>query len=96
MLTAPIEIAGYDNEGRADAALGESEEETDGRHAVEAGGSTKAHLNGTPRNNGRSDDGYDWQAAEQVCGGVFGDKLTEVKQGHNPGELPPSELEVLS
>lgn len=96
MLTASIEIAGYDNEGRANTALGKSEKETDGSHAVEALSSTKAHLNGAPRNNGRSDDGYDWQATKQVCGGVFGDKLTEVEQGHDPGELLPSELEVLS
>lgn len=96
MLTASIEIAGYDNEGRADTALGESEEETGGSHAVEAARSTHTHLNGAPRNNGRSDDGYDWQATKQVCRGVFGDKLTEVKQGHDPGELLPSELEVLS
>lgn len=96
MLTASIEIAGYDNEGRANTAFGKSEEETGGSNAVKAAGGTEAHLYGAPRKNGRADEGDDWQATKQVCGGVFGDKLTEVEQGHDPGELLPSEFEVLS
>lgn len=80
MFPTSIEIAGNDNEGWGDTAFSEPKEETGDSNAVEARGSTQTHLNSTPRHDSRANKGDDRQATEQVCGWVFGDKLTEVKQ----------------